>query len=396
MSLFDRLFSRPIARRVDAATRDVARRLQAAEPVNDTQTYWTSLNATKAPAQLPWHEHREILAKCMAYTRTHPWAHRYHIMHPDFLIGAGVELVPPTPKWFRAWWDHPLNHMDTRVFRWAEGLSSAGELFIVLSRNPVDRMSYVREVPAILIDQVNTDPNDLEHELSYHQVTEDTEGKTWPAAGQDDQEHDQVMLHFAVNRPIGSTRGLPDLAPVLTWLERYNLWLEDRVRINRYKGAYLWHIRIENALPGQLEAKRAQYSRIPSSGSIIVSDAAERWEAVQPNIAADDVEADGKAIRLMIAAGMGLPLHFLSEGESATRATAREMNVPTYRMFAHRQYVFRKILEDVAAHAARRAGKTGRLAIVFDSVLDLTPEGEEEAAPTAPVTPVETPPNPVQ
>jgi hypothetical protein len=167
------------------------------------------------------------------------------------------------------------------------------------------------------------------------------------------------------------------LAQILTWLERYDLWLEDRVRINRYKGAYLWQVKIDGALPGQLEAKRAQYSRVPSPGSIIVTDGHETWTAVQPSIGADDVEADGKAIRLMIAAGSGVPLHFLAEGESATRATAHEMGTATYRHFAHRQHVFATMVEDIIRVAARRAGLGEiELAAKFDSAFG----GDQQSA----------------
>ena len=200
------------------------------------------------------------------------------------------------------------------------------------------------------------------------------------------------MLHYAINKRVGEVRGASDLAQIVTWLERYDTWLEDRVRINRYKGAYLWQVKIEGALPGQLEAKRAQYSRVPASGSIIVTDGHETWTAVQPSIAADDVEADGKAIRLMIAAGSGVPLHFLAEGESATRATAREMGTATYRHFAHRQYIFEHILRDVVQVAAARAGKGKiQIDIEFESVLDIDPDAGTESNPN-PVNPV----NPVK
>ena len=116
-------------------------------------------------------------------------------------------------------------------------------------------------------------------------------------------------------------------------------------------------------------SSRAQYSRIPSR-SIIVTDGNETWHAVQPHIGADDVQADGKALRLMIAAGAGVPLHYLAEGESANRSTAREMGIATLRHFAHRQLVFRQIVEDVVRQAARRAGLPDMdVTVTFESVL---------------------------
>ena len=193
------------------------------------------------------------------------------------------------------------------------------------------------------------------------------------------------MLHYTVNKPVGDTRGHSDLEPLQPWIERYGLWLEDRVRINRFKGAYLWQVQVENALPGQLEQKRAQYARPPTSGSIIVTDANETWTAIQPHIAADDVEADGRALRLMTAAGAGIPLHWLAEGESATRATAREMNAPTYRKLARRQAELEHIIRNVIETAAKRAGHPRlQVDIEFESVLTVTPDrigGEIAAKP---------------
>ncbi|MCD6518491.1 MAG: hypothetical protein J7M05_01005 [Anaerolineae bacterium] len=337
--LAERLLAKEIAQRVQEA-------LSAQE-----EPPWRPLTG-QLPTGRPWHEVRSQLERIHQACRTNPLAARLVAMTTDFVIGAGGE-VEGHPFALR-FWRHPLNRLETRIYRWCDELTRSGELFLVLSRNPVDGMSYVREVPALQIDRIETDPDDCERELRYHQLTEDLEGRWWPS--REDPEADQIMLHYAINRPVGELRGTSDLAQIVPWLERYDLWLEDRVRINRYKGAYLWHVRIEGAQPGQLEAKRAQYSRVPRPGSIIVTDGSETWTAIQPQIGADDVEADGKAIRLMIAAGAGVPLHFLAEGESATRATAREMGTATYRHFAHRQHIFASLVEDVIRVAARRAG----------------------------------------
>ena len=72
---------------------------------------------------------------------------------------------------------------------------------------------------------------DYEKELRFGQaaagVGEDLQGKWWlgvehPDAFRsgDDGALPPVMLHFAVNRPIGATRGEGDLGPVLPWAGR--------------------------------------------------------------------------------------------------------------------------------------------------------------------------------
>jgi hypothetical protein len=311
---------------------------------------------------------RETLERAERICETNPLASRLVQMTTEFVVGGGALLQGPT--WAHSFWRDPRNDLDQRVYRWCDELCRVGELFLVLSSNPATGMQYVREVPASRIDAIDTDPDDAELELRYHQLTDETEGRWWPSAALAPQAP-QVMLHYAVNRPVGAVRGRSDLAQVLPWLERYDLWLEDRVRLNRYKGAYYWVVHVENALPGQLEAKRAQYSRVPRPGSLIVTDGHERWEAVQPHIEAGDAAADGRAIRMMIAAGAGVPLHYLAEGEGTNRATAREMGTATLRRFRHRQYVYARMVEDLIRVAARRAGQGYvEVEVGFDELAD--------------------------
>jgi len=84
-----------------------------------------------------------------------------------------------------------------------------------------------------------------------------------------------------------------------------------------------------------------------------------------------EAEADGKALRLIIAAGAGIPLHFLSEGESATKATAAEMGGPTFRHYKHRQLHFVGMLLELVRLCAWRAAGLGQLGWPSDGDLRL-------------------------
>ena len=54
--------------------------------------------------------------------------------------------------------------MDLRLTALSDELARAGELFIVLHFNRADGMSYVRTVPASLIDGIKWAPGDYEEE----------------------------------------------------------------------------------------------------------------------------------------------------------------------------------------------------------------------------------------
>jgi len=352
----------------------IERRVQQAVKVVDDQ-WWTRIDGATGPQDRPWTEAQGELRDSLSAWRDNPLARRIVALTTDYVVGDGITLgseVPTVDGFIGRLWAHPLNRLALRMYAWCDELTRAGELFIVLATNPADGLSYFRTVPAARIDRVETDPNDLERELRYHElVTGDLAGHWWPSPHTAALE-EPVMCHFAINRAVGALRGEGDLAPLLPWLRRYREWLEDRVRVNRLRNSFLWQVRLHNALPGDVERKQAQYRHPPSPGSIIVSDENEEWTALSARLDGPEAASDGKALRLMIAAGAGVPLHFLSEGESATKATAAEMGGPTLRHYHHRQLHFVALLQEVITLAVQRAVALGKLSLPVDGDLRLT------------------------
>jgi hypothetical protein len=366
--MMDRLFGDIISERV----------YNAIQVVDDE--YWSQIRGGAPTLDEDWNARKENLDDALDAWRSNPLARRIVSLCTDYVVGPGIVLrseVEWVQKFVAEFWS--LNRMHERMYDWCDELTRAGELFVVVRTDPVSGASFVRSMPAVWIDQVETDVDDYERETQYHQsavalqnaqgavasgsrVDDGLGGRWWAAASEDQVNTEQVMLHYTINRPVGCVRGSSDLQPLLPWLRRYRDWLENRVRLNKFKTAFLWDVTVQGR-PGQAEAlrkKRFRYKTPPEPGSIIVHDDAETWNAVSPKIEAWDASADGKAIRLMVAAGAGIPLHFLAEGESATKATAAEMGDPTYRHYYRRQLMFGEMLKRLITVAIRRANARGR------------------------------------
>ena len=174
------------------------------------------------------------------------------------------------------------------------------------------------------------------------------------------------MVQFKINAVSNAKRGKSDLATLLPWLRRYKDWLTDRVRINKYKGAFLWDIQLTGADAKTIDRKRMQYAYPPEPGSIIVHNESEQWSAVQPQIEAGDAAADGRAIKMMIAMGAGLPEHYLAEGGEVNRATAAEMGLPTFRKFQRRQDTFGLVIRAIVDRVLEEAVRAGALPAGID------------------------------
>ena len=166
-----------------------------------------------------------------------------------------------------------------------------------------------------------------------------------------------MLLHYTINKPVGATRGEGDLTPLLPWTRRYVEWLKERVRANKVRNDLACAEVIVDD-DSQVEKKRAQYAtNPPTGGGIFVHGKGEELKFPSANIGAYEAKDDGLALRLAMAAGANIPLHFLGEGASATRSTAQAMGDPTLRHYRMRQVCLVEIITDLveAAHARRCA-----------------------------------------
>lgn len=256
-------------------------------------------------------------------------------------------------------------------------LALYGEQFIRFFVNPIDGSVKIGQIDPSTIDDIATDPENVEKPLRFHQrpvgpafgaaaqpAASNMDGR-WFAAGTE-------VVQFAINKVSNAKRGQSDLATMLVWLRRYKDWLTDRVRLNKYKGAFLWDVKLTGADKKTIDRKKNEYAYPPLPGSIIVHNEGEEWAAVEPRIGADQVESDGKAIKMMIAVGAGLPEHYLAEGGNVNKATAAEMGLPTLKRFERRQdylgFLLRSILDRVLAEAEAAGLLSARLDKGYDII----------------------------
>ena len=182
------------------------------------------------PLDRSWDEISGQFRDALEAWRMNALARRIIGLTTSYVVGDGITLTStygPLKRYLAKWWADPKNLMDLRLTALSDELARAGELFIVLHFNRADGLSYVRLVPASLIDGIKWTPGDYEDETSYHEMVglDDPDyakgGRTWfaPSALSGASLTDEadtsgrfkpMMLHFAVNRPAGCVRGESD------------------------------------------------------------------------------------------------------------------------------------------------------------------------------------------
>ncbi len=311
----------------------------------DDDPGWSNLNA--APGDRPYSEFYADLEDALEAWRKNFLVRRIVNLTRSYVVGKGIEFGSRdagVADFVTAFWTHPKNQMERRLGPICDQLTRDGELFPVLFTNHLDGMSYVRFRTARQIREIETLANDWEDERVYIETTPLGAAKRWysvtnPAGMRLLANHhlNPVMLHWAINRPLDATRGESDLTPVLPWAKRYQEWLTDRVRLNRQRTRQAM-MDVEIADDTQVETKRQQLRHSnPVEAGIYVHGPGEKVTYPSLKIEAGQAEDDGKALRLAVATGANIGMHYLGEGQGTNYATAREMGEPTARFYTDRQ-----------------------------------------------------------
>ena len=295
-------------------------------------------------------DRKKVFAESLRAWRVNPLARRIVRLIRSFIIGKGLEINAEddyTNKFLQSWWTNPLNDFERNIKRWKDDETRTGNLFFLFSILE-NGMSYIRAVPPESIEDIVTKENDVEQVIKF---AKDTIGDDSYPAYNPEEDQNSFMVHFASNQPVGSVWGEADLSPLLFWIGRYSSWLEDRVRLNRFRSAFIYVV--NGKYTNETERKKREdtlNSSPPKPGSILVvnSDAGETWEIQSAKLDSSDANTDGLAIKKMIASGVGFPLHYLAEPESSTRTTAEAAGTPTFRTLEEMQNEFFKTLSILA------------------------------------------------
>jgi hypothetical protein len=184
---------------------------------------FTPITHPQGVADKGWGDlHQEMFDAREAW-RQNPLARRLVGMVTAYVVGNGITLrskYAPLQRFIDDFWQR--NQLDQRIAEWCDELCRSGEIFPVLFTNPQDRLSTVRCVPASIVERIEWRDGDYEAELRYKEAglfgAQDERWWVSPRHASAGDPSTPVMLHYAINRPVGALRGESDLAPILPWL----------------------------------------------------------------------------------------------------------------------------------------------------------------------------------
>lgn len=260
-------------------------------------------------------------------------------------------------------------------------LQSEGNIFFVLATNKLSGRVKLRSLPSQEVRDIITNPED-KNEIWYY-VREWTEQKFNLDSGKRDSKPrkayypdinynpktkptrigdkpvkwDQPIYHVKVGGFDDMRFGVPETYAVLDWAMAYKRFLEDWASLVRAISKFAWKVtrkkkgqvkktkeRLES---GVTREQPVESNPSPVAGSYWIEGEDTNLQPINKSGATTSA-ADGKMLRLMVAAGIHLPDTILSnDPQQGALATAKTLDRPTELAMLDRQSLWKDVITDL-------------------------------------------------
>lgn len=293
-----------------------------------------------------------------------------------YLLAEGVTLTVPNEDaqaWLDAFWRDPINAMDLKLPKKVRELALYGEQCWPAFVNEVSGHVRLGYLDPELIETVVMDPDNAEQPIGivtrkdqkgnarrYRIIVNGPESVfTARTRGIRETFDSGECFYFRVNDLSNGTRGRSDLLSQIDWLDAYEEFLFGELERGKLLRSFIWDVTLNGATPAEVE-ERAKKIVAPSPGSVRVHNDSEVWKAESADLGQYESAAGARLFRNHVLAGSTIPEHWFGGGGDVNRATAGEMDEPTFKIFSMRQRIWKHILEAVATFVIwRRLDPTG-------------------------------------
>ena len=283
-----------------------------------------------------------------------------------YLLADGVKLSvedEDNQKTLDRFWKDPINEMDLKLTKKVREMAIFGEQCWPAFVNDADGMVRLGYLDPAQIETVVKDPDNPEQTIGIV-TTKNKRGlaRRYRVIINGDEEvftqrtqairqtfADGDAFYFPVNDLSSGTRGRSDLLAQADWLDAYDQFMFGEIERYDMLRAFIWDVTLVGANPDDVK-KRAQEISAPKPGSVRVHNDAETWKAETPELNAVDTSDGARLFRNHVLGGATVPETWFGGGGDVNRATAAEMNEPTFKMLSMRQRYWKHILESIGRY----------------------------------------------
>jgi hypothetical protein len=162
------------------------------------------------------------------------------------------------------------------------------------------------------------------------------------------------VFYEALNKPPTAARGRSDLLAVFDFIESFEQGLFDELDRARFLKNFVWDVTLEGADDEQIR-KYLQDQGAPKPGSVRAHNERVKWQAVAPQLNAQENKALFDTIKSYVAASQNRPDAWLGGGGKAYQNEADLMGEPTFMDLESRQSRNKTLLADLGRFAVDQA-----------------------------------------
>ena len=285
----------------------------------------------------------------------------------DYTFGSGMTWQTEDDKAKKAlegFWDAKANQavLSARGQRKSsDKLLVDGEVFFAIFLG-ANGEAKIRRIDPLEIDEIITDPDDIEDVRFYRRKWTDRQGKAHEtiyrsttnlkneaakdALGTSVQKNDDALIYHLTYNTIGQ-RGNPLLLPALDWIKQYRRFLASRIAIMLALARFAWKTKVKggqaaaDAVKGKLDDKEIK------AASVLVENLGAETTPIKTETGARSAYDDGRMIKLQIAAAVGIPEQYFGDISIGNLATAKTVELPMMKMFQSYQKVWGDAYQDI-------------------------------------------------
>jgi hypothetical protein len=350
-------------------------------------TNYGSEQATLRDLPLPTHERMQELAYYLYLTND--MANWWINTQMAYITGEGIKLQaedPQTQVALDAFWTDPVNDWPLKLPNKVRELSLYGEqcwpAFVAEGTGRV-RLGYL---DPCLLQEVVLDPDNAEQAIGiitksqtgyfnlpsrrYRTILAIPEEELTPSAQRLRQDFsDGDCFYFAVNKVSNGSRGWSDLLAKVDWFDGYEQFLFQRLERSDLANRVVYDLQLAGFTQEQITEFMKSF-QLPKPGGVHAHNEKVTLDVKSPDLKAMDATVDARLFRNHCLSP--LPEHWYGGGGDINRATAGEMDEPTFKHFAARQLLWKAIIEKTCRFALRSQKAAGLLAQGADETFQTT------------------------
>ena len=326
------------------------------------ESEWQSLGKP-SDKTLTEQESEHLRDQAIRFYYRNPHARNIIRLFEKYIVGRGFQITPEAddPK-IKAYWEEfwRINKMALKKKEIVRRTMRDGESFrryfvkermlIMRFMNPAKvKEPDTKEANGVVGNAshgIETKRDDIEEVLAYWY-----KGKRILA---EDVQHNKILVDSDVKR------GRSILEVFADYLAMYDRWLKDRMKLNMVRSIVALIKKVSgtpaqtaNIVSAQDTTQRkapdgTPYQKAPEGVSIFTTNKGVEYEMKSPNLQAGDVANDGRAIRLYISAGSGLPEFMVtSDSSNSSYSSTMVAEGPAVMEFEDWQDYFAEVFQEI-------------------------------------------------